>query len=36
MYFLGVDGGGMKIIFILVDEELNIVGIIIKGICYYN
>lgn len=36
MYFLGVDGGGTKTTFTLVDEELNIVGTITKGACHYN
>ncbi|MGO1041919.1 N-acetylglucosamine kinase [Clostridioides difficile] len=36
MYFLGVDGGGTKTTFTLVDEELNIVGNTTKGTCHYN
>ena len=36
MYFLGVDGGGTKTTFKILDEELNIVGTITKGTCHYN
>lgn len=36
MYFLGIDGGGTKTTFTLVDEKLNIITSITKGTCHYN
>ncbi|MCC0782740.1 acyl-CoA reductase [Clostridioides sp. ES-S-0108-01] len=36
MYFLGIDGGGTKTRFTLTDENLKIVGSILKGTCHYN
>lgn len=36
MYFLGIDGGGTKTTFTLVDENLNIIESITKGTCHYN
>lgn len=36
MYFLGIDGGGTKTKFTIVDENLNIIGSIIKGTSHYN
>lgn len=36
MYFLGIDGGGTKTTFTLVDMDLNIVESITKGTCHYN
>lgn len=36
MYFLGIDGGGTKTTFTLVDDNLNIVTSITKGTCHYN
>lgn len=36
MYFLGIDGGGTKTTFTLVDVDLNIISSITKGTCHYN
>lgn len=36
MYFLGIDGGGTKTKFTIVDENLNVMGSIIKGTTHYN
>lgn len=36
MYFLGIDGGGTKTSFKLINEEGNVIGQVVKGTCHYN
>lgn len=36
MYFLGIDGGGTKTSFKLINKDGNVIGQVVKGTCHYN